>query len=103
MMMGPSSRVAVLSALVAAACSTADNTVDPGDLELRDLLGISPEIASSWTTTQRIAARRVLLAGLSLDGGPPRAAAAPSTSAAPRPAAPVSAESRPTPAPLVSA
>ncbi|HSS00588.1 MAG TPA: hypothetical protein VLM79_26195, partial [Kofleriaceae bacterium] len=71
-MMGPSSRVAILSALVAAACSTADNSVDPGDLELRDLLGISPEIASSWTTTQRIAARRVLFAGLSLDRGTAR-------------------------------
>ncbi|HEY0986923.1 MAG TPA: hypothetical protein VGD80_07720, partial [Kofleriaceae bacterium] len=59
-------RVAVLAAITAGACAD-DGTVDPGDLELRDLLGISPEIASSWNADQRAAARRVLVARLSAD------------------------------------
>src|SRR5678815_3160662 len=63
-MMGPLRRVAVLAAITAGACA-GDGTVDPGDLELRDLLGISPEIASAWNADQRAAARRVLIAGLS--------------------------------------
>jgi hypothetical protein len=54
-----------------AACSAGDNTVDPGELELRDLLGVSPEAASAWDGAQRSAARRVLAAGLRDDGGPP--------------------------------
>ncbi|HEX3758900.1 MAG TPA: hypothetical protein VHW23_09350, partial [Kofleriaceae bacterium] len=47
-----------------AACSAGNNSVDPGDLELRDLLGISPEVATAWDGTQRSAARRVLAGGL---------------------------------------
>src|SRR5262245_34068514 len=70
-MMGPLRRVAVLAAITAGACA-GDSTVDPGDLELRDLLGISPEIASSWNADQRAAARRVLIAGLSADDAPAR-------------------------------
>jgi hypothetical protein len=72
-MMGPSCRVAFLIAITAGACA-GDTTVDPGDLELRDLLGISPEIASAWTTDQRAAARRVLIAGLTDDAAPSRVA-----------------------------
>src|SRR6185503_12642036 len=72
-MMGPSGRVAVLAVIAAGACA-GDSTVDPGDLELRDLLGISPEIASSWNADQRAAARRVLIAGLSADDAPTRTA-----------------------------
>lgn len=45
------------------ACGTADNRVDPGDLELRDLLGISPKPASQWSAEQRTSARRVIAAG----------------------------------------
>ena len=41
-------------------CGTADNRVDPADLELRDLLGISPAPASRWSAEQRAAARRVI-------------------------------------------
>lgn len=44
-----------------AACGTGDTKIDPGDLELRDLLGVSPEAAASWDSDQREAARRVLL------------------------------------------
>lgn len=51
--------------LYAAGCGTADNRVDPGDLELRDLLGIAPQPASQWSAEQRAAARRVI--GESLD------------------------------------
>jgi hypothetical protein len=72
-MMGPSRRVASLIAITAAACA-GDTSVDPGDLELRDLLGIGPEIASAWNADQRAAARRVLIAGLTDDAAPSRAA-----------------------------
>jgi hypothetical protein len=51
-----------LSAL--SACGTADNRVDPGDLELRDLLGISPRPASLWSGEQRASARRVIASSL---------------------------------------
>lgn len=50
--------------LVAVGCGTADNRVDPGDLELRDLLGIAPQPASRWSGEQRAAARRVIAASL---------------------------------------
>ena len=49
--------------IVAAACGAGDNRVDPGDLELRDLLGVAPDVASSWDAEQRAAARRVLATG----------------------------------------
>lgn len=62
MMMGPS-RWGIVCLALSAACSAADNTVDPADLELRDLLGLSPEVASTWNSTQRAAARHVLGAG----------------------------------------
>jgi uncharacterized membrane protein YgcG len=58
-------------------CSAGDDRVDPSDLELRDLLGISPAVASSWDGAQRAAARRVLVAGLRATAEPARAAAEP--------------------------
>ena len=58
----------MLGALAAlSACSAGDTVVDPGDLELRDLLGLSPDAATRWTAEQRLAARRVLEAGLAAD------------------------------------
>ncbi|HUQ03248.1 MAG TPA: hypothetical protein VM261_12185 [Kofleriaceae bacterium] len=42
------------------ACGAADNRVDPGDLALRDLLGIAPQVATAWDDDQRVAARHVL-------------------------------------------
>ena len=52
------SRVLCCASLVA--CGTGDNRVDPGDLELRDLLGIAPDVARTWSAPQRASARRVL-------------------------------------------
>ena len=60
-MKGTSWCLAVVSIV---ACGTADNRIDPGDLELRDLLGVSPEAATGWDAPQRASARRVLAAGL---------------------------------------
>src|SRR5438552_55289 len=57
------SRCVVVLAFVAA-CGAADNRVDPADLELRDLLGVAPEVAIGWDAAQRAAARRVLASGL---------------------------------------
>ena len=51
-------------AAIAAGCGTGDTRVDPADLELRDLLGISPEAASHWDADQRASARKLLVAGL---------------------------------------
>ncbi len=48
---------------VVGACGAGDTRVDPGDLELRDLLGLSPDVASAWNGDQREAARRVLVGG----------------------------------------
>src|SRR4051812_49855474 len=56
-----------LVGLGSAACSAGDTSVDPGDLELRDVLGISPDIAADWSAAQRIAARRVLDGALRSD------------------------------------
>ncbi|HUJ60532.1 MAG TPA: hypothetical protein VLX92_18655, partial [Kofleriaceae bacterium] len=56
--------------LFAAACGTGDNRVDPGDLELRDLLGIAPETAASWNADQRASARQVIAAGLRATADP---------------------------------
>src|SRR5262245_33912226 len=54
---------AALGALVAA-CGAADNRVDPGDLGLRDLLGLAPHVAVEWDEGQRAAARHVLAEAL---------------------------------------
>lgn len=61
------------------ACSAGDNRIDPSDLELRDLLGISPEVASAWDGAQRAAARRVLAAGFHEADGPAQLAFEPGT------------------------
>ncbi len=73
-MWGTSFRL-LLCAAVASACSTGDTRVDPGDLELRDLLGVSPEVAGHWDASQREAARHVLVAALHAGGAPSRVAA----------------------------
>ncbi|HEY0476645.1 MAG TPA: hypothetical protein VGD37_03925 [Kofleriaceae bacterium] len=62
-------------ALLVTACGAGDDRLDPGDLELRDLLGISPEVAGSWDPGQRVAARRVIEAGLHQIQAPPGHAA----------------------------
>jgi hypothetical protein len=56
--------VAACTALFVCACGTGNTKIDPGDLELRDLLGVAPEAAQAWDTPQREAARRVLVAAL---------------------------------------
>jgi hypothetical protein len=64
-------RIAVALAVAAcagvAACGAGDTRIDPGDLELRDLLGIAPGTASSWDEDQRASARRVLEHGLATE------------------------------------
>lgn len=67
-MMWGTSRWLLLCVAVASACSTGDTRVDPGDLALRDLLGVSPEVASRWDASQREAARHVLVAALHAGG-----------------------------------
>ncbi|HEV7557273.1 MAG TPA: hypothetical protein VGO00_17520 [Kofleriaceae bacterium] len=57
-------------ALLASACGAGDNQLDPSDLELRDLLGISPETASAWDSGQRASARHVIEASVR-EAGPP--------------------------------
>lgn len=67
--MGTRPTSVVFAALVSAwvaACGAADNRVDPGDLSLRDLLGVSPQVAVEWDDAQRAAARAVI--GDALDG-----------------------------------
>jgi hypothetical protein len=41
-------------------CGAADSSVDPGDLALRDLLGISPEVAAGWDAGERARARAII-------------------------------------------
>ena len=55
------------------ACGAGDTRVDPGDLELRDLLGLAPDVASTWDGEQRAAARRVLVAGFEENADPENA------------------------------
>lgn len=59
-MLGTSRRVAAFALVCASACGTGNTSVDPGDLELRDLLGIAPEVAGTWDADQRASARAVL-------------------------------------------
>ncbi|HUS30846.1 MAG TPA: hypothetical protein VMZ53_20185, partial [Kofleriaceae bacterium] len=56
---------------VASACGTGDTKVDPADLELRDLLGVAPEVATTWDAEQRSSARRVLVDALDDQKGAP--------------------------------
>src|SRR4051812_11448585 len=55
--------VAALGA-VGAGCGTGDNRVDPADLELRDVLGMAPEVAGGWDAAQRASARQLIANGL---------------------------------------
>jgi uncharacterized membrane protein YgcG len=80
--MGSSVSVVVGGALaLVTGCGAGDNRVDPGDLELRDLLGVSPEAATAWDPAQRAAARRVLVAGLRELEASSRAVGAPAAAA----------------------
>jgi hypothetical protein len=58
--MGWNPRWATCVLAIAAACGTGDPRVDPGALELRDLLGVSPATAREWDGEQRAGARSVL-------------------------------------------
>ncbi|HEX3759579.1 MAG TPA: hypothetical protein VHW23_12780, partial [Kofleriaceae bacterium] len=60
----PSRRWIWCCALLITACGAGEDRLDPRDLELRDLLGIAPEVASAWDRDQRDAARHVIDAGL---------------------------------------
>lgn len=66
-MRGTSHVVAACALVLACACGTGDTRIDPGDLELRDLLGISPEAAGAWDEEQKASAREVLLDALDDD------------------------------------
>ncbi len=55
------SRVLVCCVLVACA---GDQRLDPSELELRDVLGISPDTAMAWDASQRASARRVIDAAM---------------------------------------
>ena len=57
------SRACLLLGCVLIGCA-ADNRIDPSELELRDVLGLSPEVAMSWDADQRASARHVLEAGM---------------------------------------
>jgi hypothetical protein len=59
----PCAAVAAVVAAIAG-CDAADTTVDPGDLELRDLLGFDPRVAARWDGEKRAAPRAVLQRGL---------------------------------------
>jgi hypothetical protein len=61
--------------LLVTACGAGDDRLDPRDLELRDLLGVAPEIAGAWDHDQRAAARHVIDAGLHPPPAPPGRAA----------------------------
>ncbi len=61
-------RLAV-TAMLLAACGAADHEIDPGDLELRDLLGIDPSVAAGWSPAERGRARRQIEGGLAASAG----------------------------------
>ncbi|MFT3698712.1 MAG: hypothetical protein QM831_36535 [Kofleriaceae bacterium] len=52
---------------VVGACA-GDGRLDPGDLELRDVLGVAPDTALTWDADQRAAARHVLDSGMHVVG-----------------------------------
>src|SRR5580692_7773657 len=66
--------------IVVPACGTGDNQIDPGALELRDLLGVAPETAATWSDSQRQSARDALAGALAEAGPPEQAAFAPGAS-----------------------
>jgi hypothetical protein len=63
----PSRGPSILVLALVAGCGAADTRVDPGDLALRDLLGVAPTAAVAWDTDQRAAARRVLMPAIADD------------------------------------
>lgn len=69
-MRGKTHVVAACAVVLACACGTGDTRIDPGDLELRDLLGVAPETAARWDDEQRASARRVFEAALDESGEP---------------------------------
>ncbi len=69
-MRGTTRHALAFALICASACGTGDTTVDPGDLELRDLLGVAPDVASEWDADQRASARRVLLDALDVQRAP---------------------------------
>lgn len=79
-MWGTSRRIAAFALVCASACGTGNTSVDPGDLELRDLLGIAPEVARTWDADQRASARAVLDDALGARGEPATLALALGTS-----------------------
>jgi hypothetical protein len=65
LMRGTHRHVAAFAILwFASACGTGNTNVDPGDLELRDLLGVAPEVATTWDAEQRSSARHVVIDAL---------------------------------------
>lgn len=62
--LGGGSRVVACALVALVGCGAGVERVDPADLELRDLLGVTPKVAAAWTVEQREAARRVLADGL---------------------------------------
>ena len=69
-MKGTSRRLLLGLVVAGVGCGTGDTRVDPADLELRDLLGLSPEVASHWDADARASARTLIAAGLH-DAGEP--------------------------------
>jgi hypothetical protein len=55
--------------LLVAACGTADQGIDPDDLEVRDLLGLDPAVTLRWGGEDRAGARRVLGEALARTAG----------------------------------
>src|SRR4051794_40765408 len=63
-MRGHSKTLLVVCALFGAgSCGAGETRIDPADLELRDLLGLSPDVALEWNADQRAAARTVIATG----------------------------------------
>jgi hypothetical protein len=58
------SRVLVCCVVTAWTACAGDNRLDPSELELRDVLGMSPDMALAWDADQRAAARRVIDEGM---------------------------------------
>lgn len=69
-MRGKARHVVAFALCCASACGTGDVSIDPGELELRDLLGVAPEVAGSWDVDQRASARAVLVDALADTSNP---------------------------------
>ncbi len=62
-MKGTSRWFVMATVMLGMGCGAGETRIDPGDLELRDLLGVAPEAALRWDADQRAAARQVLVEG----------------------------------------